>query len=208
MKTQRDSSRFFATQEETITELAERLFSNYQAKRPNRTDLSVKIGSIRQELENLAPAEPQRAVNLIWYLECHIQAAYMAQNSLMRKAKPSLFATTLESLRDKIYLQYNQVNGFENLLINFQESIQGFIATQVVKVEVQNALLRELVRTNRDHIETAEEHGSFFGVIEFHDEAPRKQKVAKAEKRLLVMQKASEMFNKFVDAKQSAGMKY
>lgn len=202
-----DSSRFFATQEETITELADRLFSSYLAKRSGRADLSEKIDEIREQLKLLDPGEPQRAVNLIWELECDIQAAYMAQNSLMRKAKPSLFASTLESLRDKIYLQYNQVNNFETFLNRFLDSIPGLIAIQVVEVGDQNTLLRELVRTNRDHIETAEEHGSF-GVTKLHDEAPMKQKVVEAEKKLKIMQKASETFNEFLDAKQSAGMRY
>lgn len=207
MKTQRNSSGFFATQEETITELADRLFASYKAKRSGRTDLSERINAIRQQLELLDPRQPQRAVNLIWELECNIQAAYMAQNSLMRKAKPSLFATTLESLRDKVYSQYSEVYGFNDLLVRFQDNISGLIATQVVEVEDQKVLLRELVRINKDHIETAEEHGSF-GVRELHDEAPMKQKVVEAEKKLKIMQKASEAFNDFLDAKQSAGMRY
>ena len=42
-----NSTGFFSRKEETITQLAARLFSDYQEKRPRRDDLNTKIQKIK-----------------------------------------------------------------------------------------------------------------------------------------------------------------
>ncbi|MBP9726222.1 MAG: hypothetical protein KBD83_01980 [Gammaproteobacteria bacterium] len=202
----RNSTGFFSRKEETITQLAARLFSDYQEKRPRRDDLNTKIQKIKRQIELLEPTDSEYAIGLLWQLECEAQSAYMAQNSLMRKAKPSLFATTLESLRDEIYAQYSQVADFYALLTAFQEGIPEIIGIQANDVHEKKNLLQERVRENKEHFKTPEEYDDF-GEDNLHDEAPIKQEVLAAEKILSVMQKSSETFNEFINAKRSSVLK-
>jgi hypothetical protein len=129
------------------------------------------------------------------------------KNTLMRKARPSLFAITLESLRDKIYSKYSQVAEFNDLLTTFQESIPEIIAIQQADVNHEKELFGKLVRRSEEHFEIAEECSNF-GPDKLRDEVSiKREDVLAAEKMLSVMQKSSKTFNEFVNAKQSSVLK-
>lgn len=163
---------------------------------------------ITDKITGLDSSQPRLAVDLLWRIENDIQAAYLAQCSIMQIANPSLFAKTLESLRDKIYSEYNQVDGFNNLLTQYHKThIPQLIANQVVDVKNKQLELNTVVEQNVAHIKAAEEYGNF-NAKELISVTGYQQKVAEAENKLLAMQQALQAFSEFVEAKKPAGMKY